>query len=74
VNMKTLIAHPNTDAQLKAIVAIFEALQVPYNEEYELDETEQILANPAMVKHLDESIQELKDGKTIRISLDDIWK
>ena len=72
--MKTLVAHPNTDAQLKAIVAVFEAMQVPYNEESELDETEQIMANPAMVKHLDESIQELKEGKIIRVSLDDIWK
>jgi len=72
--MKTLVAHPNTDAQLKAIMAIFEALQVPYSEENELDETEEIMTNPAMVKHLDESIEELKEGKTVRVSLDDIWK
>jgi len=72
--MKTLVAHPNTEAQLKAIKAIFEALEVPYNEGNDLDETEQILATPGMVKHLNESMQELKEGKTSKVSLDDIWK
>ncbi len=72
--MKTLVAHPNTEAQFKAIKAVFEALEIPYNEESELDETEQILANPAMVKHLNESIKELREGKTIKVPLDDIWK
>ncbi|PWK76510.1 hypothetical protein LX99_03376 [Mucilaginibacter oryzae] len=72
--MKTLVAHPNTEAQLRAIKAIFEALEVPYNEESELDETDRIMANPAMIKHLDDSIQELKDGKKVIISLDDVWK
>jgi len=40
----------------------------------EMDETDRILANPAMVKRLDESIQQVKDGKVITMSLDDIWK
>jgi len=31
----------------------------------EMDETDRILANPAMVKRLDESIQQVKDGKVI---------
>jgi hypothetical protein len=39
------------------------------------DETSRILANPVMAKRLDESIQQIQDGKGIKISLDDdIWK
>jgi hypothetical protein len=70
--VKTLVAYPNTDAQFKAIKAVFEAMEIPYNEESELDETEQILANPAMVKHLNESMRELKEGKTTKVSLDNM--
>jgi hypothetical protein len=39
-----------------------------------LDETDRILANPAMVKRLEESRKQIEDGKGIKISLDDIWK
>ena len=38
-----------------------------------MDETDRILANPAMVKRLDESIQQIKNGKGIKMSVDDIW-
>ena len=37
-------------------------------------ETERILSNPAMVKRLEESRQQIKKGKGVKITLDEIWK
>ena len=42
--------------------------------EKKMDETERILANPAMAKRLEESRQQIQEGKGVKISLDDIWK
>ena len=39
-----------------------------------MDETDRILANPAIVKRLEESIQQLKEGKGIKMSIEDLWK
>jgi len=36
------------------------------------DETSRILANPAMVKRLEESMQQIRDGKGVKMSIDDI--
>ena len=38
------------------------------------DETERILSNPAMVKRLQESREQIRKGKGVKISLDEIWK
>ena len=73
--METLIVLPKDKEQLVALKAIMKALKVDFKTEKKMDETDRILANPAMVKRLDESIQQIKDGKGIKISLDDdIWK
>lgn len=37
-------------------------------------ETERILSNPAMVKRLEESREQIKKGKGVKITLDEIWK
>jgi len=72
--METLIVQPKNKEQLTALKAIMKILKVDFKTEKKLDETDRILANPAMVKRLDESIQQIKDGKGIKVSLDEIWK
>jgi PHD/YefM family antitoxin component YafN of YafNO toxin-antitoxin module len=39
-----------------------------------MDETERIQSNPAMVRRLEESRQQIKTGKGKKVNLDDIWK
>ena len=67
IELIKLIAETESEKVLKRIKSILKP-------EKKMDETDRILANPAMVKRLDESIQQIKDGKGIKISLDDIWK
>ena len=70
--MSTLTIHPKSEEQEKALKVIFDAFDVKYEEE--LDETEYLLSTDANRKALLESIQELKDGKGIKVSLEDLWK
>ena len=70
--MSTLTIHPKDEAQEKALRSIFDAFDVEY--ETELDETEHLTSSEANRTALRESIQELKDGKGIKISFDDLWK
>jgi hypothetical protein len=70
--MSTLTIHPKNDEQERALTVIFEAFNVSY--EKELDETEYLMSTEANKKALDESIQQLKDGKGIKIALEDLWK
>lgn len=72
--METLIVCPKNKEQLAALKAVMKALKIDFKIEKKMDETERILANPAMVKRLDESRQQLKDGKGIKVALDDLWK
>jgi hypothetical protein len=38
------------------------------------DETSRILSNPVMAKRLDESIQQIQDGKGIKISMNNFYQ
>jgi hypothetical protein len=67
IELIKLIADIDNEKALKKIKRILES-------EKKMDETDRILANPAMVKRLEESIQQIKDGKGVKISLDDLWK
>jgi len=68
IELIKLIADIDSEKVLKKIKSVLKA-------EKQSNETDRILANPAMVKRLDESIQQIKDGKGVKISLDDdIWK
>ncbi|MCO5945931.1 DUF2683 family protein [Mucilaginibacter flavidus] len=62
-----LIADIESEKVLKKIKSILKS-------EKKMDETERILANPAMVKRLEESRQQFLDGRGVKVSLDDIWK
>ena len=66
IELIKLIADTESEKILKKIKGILKS-------EKKMDETDRILANPAMVKRLDESIQQIKDGKGIKMSMDDIW-
>jgi hypothetical protein len=72
INMSTLTIHPKDAAQEKAIRAIFDAFSIKY--EKEMDETEYLMSTEANRKNLDESIQQLEDGKGVKITLEDLWK
>lgn len=68
IELIKLIADIDSETVLKKIKSILKPKK-------EMDETDRILANPTMARRLDESIQQIKDGKGIAISLDDdIWK
>ena len=72
--MKTLVVHPSDEKQDKALKAVFDTLQVEYNEEPMMDETERILSNPKIAEKLNKSIAEVKKGKVTKISIEDLWK
>lgn len=67
IELIKLIADIDSEKVLKKIKSILTS-------DKKMDETDRILANPAMVKRLEESRQQLKDGKVVTISLDDLWK
>ncbi|PRY53700.1 hypothetical protein B0I27_103170 [Arcticibacter pallidicorallinus] len=65
--MSYLIVHPDNQEKLKAIKAVLKALDVDFNERktaYRADFTEKIA----------ESEEDIKLGRTVKISLDDLWK
>ncbi|MEQ9424100.1 MAG: type II toxin-antitoxin system Phd/YefM family antitoxin [Cyclobacteriaceae bacterium] len=38
------------------------------------DETDYLLSSKANRKHLEESIQQFDEGKTVKVDLEDLWK
>jgi hypothetical protein len=67
IELIKLIADIDSVKVLKKIRGILKS-------EKKMDETDRILANPAMVKRLEESRQQFREGDIVKISLDDIWK
>jgi hypothetical protein len=67
IELIKLIADIESEKVLKKIKGILKS-------EKKMDETDRILANPAMTKRLEESRRQFQDGKGVKISLDDIWK
>lgn len=67
IELIKLIADIDSERVLKKIKGILKS-------EKKMDETDRILANPAMVKWLEESEQQIREGKGVKVSLDDIWK
>ena len=72
--METIIIHPENESQQKALQVILDGFQIPYEEEPIADETGRILTNPVMSKRLNQSIQNIKEGKVTVIKLEDLWK
>jgi hypothetical protein len=70
--MSTLTIRPKNEEQEKALRTIFDAFEIDYEEE--LDATEYLMSSEANRKALDKSIQQLEEGKRIKVSIEDLWK
>jgi hypothetical protein len=69
--MKTqdiLIAHPSNAQEMSVIKAFFEALKIKF--EVKKDSP----YDPEFVAKIENSRKQAAEGKTVKISLDDIWK
>ncbi len=65
--METLILRPKTKEQLTAIKAVAKALKVDF-------EIEKSPYNSEFVKKILQGREDFKNGKGIKMSLEDLWK
>jgi uncharacterized membrane protein (DUF106 family) len=65
--METLIAHPTNKEQMNALKAFMKALKVEFK-------IEKNAYDPEFVAKIEQSKQEIKDGKGVRIKVEDLWK
>jgi len=70
--METLVVHPQNEAQQRAVKAILEALQVPYDSEPEVDNEGPY--NPEFVTKILEADEDIKAGRFTVIKSEDLWK
>jgi hypothetical protein len=67
--MTTLTLHAE-GKKLKALVSVLSALDIPYDKV----ETVKSPYNQEFIKKIQESELDKKEGRTRKISLDDVWK
>lgn len=65
--MSYLIVHPDNNDKLAAVKAVLKALKVDF------DETETIY-NPEFVAKMAEGEEDIKAGRTVKVTLDNLWK
>jgi hypothetical protein len=65
--MNYLIVHPDNNEKLTAVKAVLRALKVDFDEE----ETKY---NPEFVAKMVEGEEDIKAGRTVKVSLGDLWK
>ena len=65
--METLIVQPDSKEKLDAIKAFMKALNIPF-------EASKSPYNPDFVVKIKQGDEDIKAGRTKRISLDDVWK
>ena len=65
--MVTMIMHPKSKEQLAALKAVAKALNVEF-------ETEKSPYDPEFVKKILKSREDVKNGKGVKIAIDDLWK
>ncbi|RZK37403.1 MAG: hypothetical protein EOO90_25280 [Pedobacter sp.] len=65
--METLIVHPENKEQLSALKAFMKAFNISFEENKHPYNTD-------FVEKMKVSKQQAKEGKTVKISSDDIWK
>jgi len=63
-----LIAHPSDAKELSIIKAFFEALKIKF------EVAKDSPYSPEFVAKIEKSRKQVAEGKTVKISLDDIWK
>jgi len=71
--MESLIIQPKDRKQLSTIKAILKALDVSFKK-VEGDETSFLSQSVANKKAIDHSIQQAKNGQTVKIAVADLWK
>jgi hypothetical protein len=65
--MNYLIVHPDSQDKLTAVKAVLKALKVDF------DETETTY-NPEFVAKMAEGEEDIKAGRTVKVTLNDLWK
>ncbi|WP_299579225.1 DUF2683 family protein [Mucilaginibacter sp.] len=65
--MNYLIVHPDSEDKLTAVKAVLKALKVDF------DETETTY-NPEFVTKMAEGEEDIKAGRTVKVTLNDLWK
>ncbi|WP_031526842.1 DUF2683 family protein [Dyadobacter crusticola] len=66
--MTTLTITTENQEVVKAVKALLEDFHVSFKEEQEQP------YNPEFVAKIESSRQQVREGKTVKIALDDIWK
>ena len=65
--METLIVHPKTKEQLTALKAVIKALKIDFT-------SEKGNYNPEFVEKILQGREDIKNGKGVKIDLEDLWK
>ena len=65
--METLILRPKTKEQVAAFKAMAKALKVDF-------ETEKSPYDPEFVKKILQGREDVKNGKGVKIAIEDLWK
>ena len=66
--MTTLTINTESQEVIKAVKALLTGFQVSY------EESKSSPYNPEFVAKIEKSRQEIREGKSVKIDLDDIWK
>lgn len=66
----TYAVHPITEAQEKAVRAVLEAMQIPFEEEPDLNRP----YDAEFMAKIDESRKQAREGKGTIIKTEDLWK
>ncbi|RZL23802.1 MAG: hypothetical protein EOO96_23450 [Pedobacter sp.] len=65
--MENLIAHPKNEEQATALKAVMKALKIDF-------ETKKSPYNPEFVKDILQAREDIKNGKGVKIAVEDLWK
>jgi hypothetical protein len=65
-----IAVHPKNESEAIAVKTALDALGVYYEEEPESDGP----YNPEFVARINESLQQAREGKGVRIDINDLWK
>lgn len=68
--MEAITIHPKNKEQASLFEQLAKALKVPFEKTKKTESP----YNPEFVAKMRESRKQAKEGKTVKISLDDIWK
>jgi hypothetical protein len=70
--METIIVHPKNNEEQKVIKAFLEALKIKF--ENLKNTSNQSDYDPEFIEMVEQNRKDYKEGKGIKINLDDIWK